>query len=84
MSILNSASSRSVYRGYDYYKNGNVISYIQLSDFEYEGDVQGTNKEPYHVMINTKHPKSSSCVCPFANGNTICKHMVALFFAVSP
>ena len=84
MSILNSASSRSVYRGYDYYKNGNVISYIQLSDFEYEGDIQGTNKEPYHVKINTKHPKSSSCDCPFANGNTICKHMVALFFAVSP
>lgn len=84
MSILNSASSRSVYRGYDYYKEGNVISHTQLSDFEYEGEVQGTNKLPYHVMINTKHPKSSSCDCPFANGNTICKHMVALFFAVSP
>lgn len=60
MSILNSASSRSVYRGYDYFKEGNVISHIQLSDFEYEGEVQGTNKTPYHVMINTKHPKSSS------------------------
>lgn len=84
MSILNSTSSKSVYKGYDYYKKGNVISYIQLSNFEYEGEVQGTNKEPYHVMINTKHPKSSSCDCPFANGNTICKHMVALFFAVSP
>lgn len=84
MSILNSASSRTVYKGYDYYENGNVISYMQLSDFEYEGEVQGTNKEPYHVMINTKHPKSSSCDCPFANGNTICKHMVALFFSVSP
>lgn len=84
MSILNSASSRTVYRGYDYFKEGNVILHIQLSDFEYEGEVQGTNKTPYHVMINTKHPKSSSCDCPFANGNTICKHMVALFFAVSP
>lgn len=84
MSILNSASSTSVYRGHDYYKNGNVISYTQLSDFEYEGEVQGTNKIPYHVIINTKHPKSSYCDCPFANGNTICKHMVALFFAVSP
>lgn len=84
MSILNSASSRSVYRGYDYYKEGNVISHTQLSDFEYEGEVQGENKKPYHVTINTKHPKSSSCDCPFANGNTICKHMVALFFAVSP
>lgn len=84
MSILNSASSRTVYRGYDYYKEGNVLSYTQLSDFEYEGEVQGTNKNPYNVVINTKHPKSSSCDCPFANGNTICKHMVALFFAISP
>lgn len=84
MSILNSASGRTVDRGYDYFKDGNVISHIQLSDFEYEGEVQGTNKIPYHVMINTKHPKSSSCDCPFANGNTICKHMVALFFAISP
>lgn len=84
MSILNSASSRSVYRGYDYYKEGNVISYVQISDFEYEGEVQGTNKTPYHVIIDTKHPKSSACDCPFANGNTICKHMVALFFAISP
>jgi len=84
MSILNSASSRSVYRGYDYYKVGNVISHTQLSDFEYEGEVQGTNKILYHVAINTKHPKSSLCDCPFANGNTICKHMVALFFAISP
>ncbi len=39
MSILNSASGKSVYRGYDYYKEGNVISHTQLSDFEYEGEV---------------------------------------------
>lgn len=84
MSILNSASSRIVYRGYDYYKEGNVISHVQLSDFEYEGEVKGTKKTPYHVIIDTKHPRSSECNCPYANGNTICKHMVALFFAISP
>ena len=84
MSILDSASSRSVDRGYIYYKNGNVISYSQLSDYEYDGEVQGTKKEPYYVKINTRHPKSSFCNCPFANGNTICKHMVALFLAISP
>ena len=84
MSILNSASARSVDRGYEYYKNGKVISQTQLSDFEYEGEVQGTNQTPYHVIIDTEHPKNSSCDCPFANGNTICKHMVALFFAISP
>jgi len=84
MSVLNSASGRSVDRGYNYYKNGNLISYVQLSEFEYEGEVQGTNEIPYHVIINTKHPKKSVCDCAFANGNTICKHMVALFFAISP
>jgi len=84
MSILNSASSQSVYRGYEYYKTNKVISSMQISDYEYEGYVQGSNKEPYYVVINTKHPKKSSCDCPVANGNTICKHMVCLFFAISP
>ena len=84
MSILNIASSRIVCRGYDYFKQGNVLSYTQLSDFEYEGEVQGTNKIHYHVFINLEHPKSSFCDCPYANENTICKHMIALFFSVSP
>lgn len=57
---------------------------MQFSEFEYKGEVKGTNKTPYKVMINMKRPKSSSCDCPAANGNTICKHMVALFFAISP
>ena len=84
MGILNIASSRTVYRGYDYFKHGHVLAYTQLSNFEYEGEVQGTNKTPYHVLINLEHPKSSVCNCPYANGNTICKHMIALFFSVSP
>ena len=83
MSILDSASSKTVYRGCDYYKEGNVISYTQLSDFEYEGEVQGTNKNPYHVKINIRHPKNSICDCSYADGNRICKHMVAVLFAVS-
>lgn len=48
MSILNSASSRSVYRGYEYCKNGNVISQTQLSDDEYEGNIQGSANQ--HIM----------------------------------
>lgn len=79
MSILDSASGQSVYRGYDYYKEGNVITYTQLSDFEYEGDVQGTNKNPYHVVINTKHPKSSFCDCPFANDNTTVFYITKIY-----
>ena len=84
MGILDCARRESVYRGYEYYKNEKVITCTQLSEYEYEGEVKGKNINPYHVLINTIHPKKSSCTCPFANGNTICKHMVALFFAVSP
>lgn len=84
MSILNSASSESVHRGYEYYISDYVISNVQISEYEYEGYVKGTNKQPYHVVINTKHPKKSTCDCPFANGHTTCKHMVSLFFAISP
>lgn len=84
MSILDNASSRTVYKGYDYYKNGYVVSNVQISDYEYEGYVKGSAKEPYYVMVNKKHPKKSYCDCPMANGKTICKHMVALFFVISP
>ncbi len=84
MSILISASSNSVARGYAYYLEGNVVSSNQISEFEFEGIVQGSQSNPYAVLINVKHPRKSSCECPFANGHTICKHMVALFFSAFP
>ena len=84
MGILDCTRRESIYRGYEYYKNEKVKAYKQISEYEFEADVQGRNINPYHVIINTIHPKKSSCTCPFANGNTICKHMVALFFAVFP
>lgn len=84
MSILSGASSSSVERGYAYYLGDNVLSSRQISEFEFEGLVQGNQSNPYHVSINVKHPRESSCDCPFANGYTICKHMVALYFTVFP
>ena len=84
MSILSSASSSSVERGYAYYLGDNVLSSRQISEFEFEGLVQGNQRSPYHVLINVKHPRKSSCDCPFANGYTTCKHMVALYFTVFP
>ena len=84
MGILTSASSASVSRGYDYYIDGRVDSVNQLSDCEYEGYVNGSLDYPYHVKINTKHPRKSYCDCPYADGNITCKHMVALYFEVFP
>ncbi len=80
MSILTSASSTSVGRGYDYYKKGKVSNVNQLNDTEFEGYVDGSLKNPYYVKIDIKHPKKSYCDCPHANGNITCKHMTALYF----
>lgn len=84
--FYDSASYKSFWKGYWYYKNGNVLSWKKLNDFEYEGIVKSDNKkEEYNVTINLKKPRSSKCNCPFAiDSYKICKHMVALYFAVFP
>lgn len=84
MSLLTTASGKSVYRGYEYFLENKVLSCNQINDFEYEGMVKGTAPNPYSVHLNIKKPKTSTCDCPFANGRKICKHMVAVFFAAFP
>ncbi len=84
MSLLTTASGKSVYRGYEYYLENKVLSCNRIDDFEYEGIVKGTMQEPYKVHINLNKIRSSTCDCPFANGRKICKHMVAVFFASFP
>lgn len=82
MSILTSASATSVSRGFDYFSSNDVRSVKQLNDNEFEGYVKGSLKELYFVKINLAHPKKSYCDCPHANGNIICKHMVAMYFTI--
>ena len=84
MSILTSASSSSVRRGYDYYKGHRVKEINQLNDCEFEGYVDGSRKSPYYVKINIDYPRKSYCDCPHANGNITCKHMTALYFELFP
>lgn len=84
MSLLTTASGKSVYRGYEYYVENKVLSCNRIDDFEYEGTVKGTAQNPYSVHLNLKKPKTSTCDCPFANGLKICKHMVAVFFTAFP
>ena len=85
MSILSIASNASKWRGYEYYKGKKVVSWEQISEHEFKGEVAGSEKEPYHVMIDTNHPKKSTCNCPHAEGKKIvCKHKIALFFTAFP
>ena len=48
----------SIKRGYDYYKRGNVISFKQTSENEYEGKVSGSAEKPYDVHIDIIHIKN--------------------------
>lgn len=84
--FYDSASGKSFWRGYWYYKNGNVVSLKQINDYEYEGIVKSDNQnDEYKVTINLKKPRASKCNCPFADGkHKVCKHMVALYFAAFP
>ena len=58
MGLLENARYASIERGYDYYKRGNVISFKQTSEIEYEGKVSGTAEKPYDVHIDIIHIKN--------------------------
>ena len=79
MSFWSSASGASIWRGYDYFKEGKVEAYEQLAENIFESRIQGSAEDPYHTVIDIEHPKRSHCDCPFAKDRrVVCKHMVAL------
>ena len=85
MGLLNLASVTSAWRGYEYYKAGNVLTKIKLSETEYKGVLQGSDNKRFEVFIDIEHPRKSHCNCPHAKGKRIiCKHQVALYFSVFP
>ena len=85
MGLLETASGQSVWRGMDYYQNHKVISWQKTGDFTYDGTVSGSNGEVYMVHVDKKHPKRSTCNCPFADGRpVVCKHMIAVYFTAEP
>ena len=84
MGLISVASSASAWRGYEYYKSKKVKSFKQISDYEYTGEVKGSD-DVYNVFLDTKHVRKSTCDCPHANGKRIiCKHIVALYFEIFP
>ena len=84
MSLISLASGKSLWRGYEYYKENRVYYKSNKSATEIEGKVTG-NGQSYMVNIDIEHPRKSKCNCPHADGKRIiCKHMVALYFASFP
>lgn len=86
MKFIDSASNRSFWRGYDYYES-NMVKTVQIVDEKtIKGTVKGLQAKEYEVEINLDKPRSSTCTCPFSKEHTrsICKHMVAVYFAAYP
>lgn len=85
MGIIDIASSKSVWRGLDYYKLNKVKSFVENEDGTFDGVVAGSGKEDYQVHLDVVHPRKSICNCPLADGKKIiCKHIVAMSFCVDP
>ena len=85
MSILTAASSQSVIRGFEYYKDDRILSCEKIDDDIYEGKIAGSGKNVYTVILDVNHPRKSMCNCPYAEGTAIvCKHEVALYFYLFP
>lgn len=83
MALIDIASSKSVWRGMEYYKQNKVSSCTANDDGTYEGVVAGSGDENYSVHVDMEHPRKSTCNCPLANGKkVICKHIVAVSLCV--
>jgi len=83
MALIDMASSKSVWRGMEYYKQKKVISCIPNDDGTYEGVCEGSGDDNYQVHVDLEHPRKSHCNCPLANGKKIiCKHIVAVSLCI--
>lgn len=85
MGLIDIASNNSRWRGLDYYKENKVINFSKINANQYEGVINGSSDKKYNVFMDVEHPKKSRCDCPHAKDKRIiCKHIVALYFAVFP
>lgn len=85
MGMIECTSGASLWRGYDNYKENKVKNLIETSPGIFSANVEGNSDKPYIVEIDVAHPRKSKCNCPHADGKRIvCKHMMAVYFAVFP
>ena len=70
-----------VERGLDYYRCGGVKKLEKVGAGEFSAVVFGTEKYKVYVKLNGENIVASECDCPYDYGD-ICKHEVAVFYAV--
>ena len=74
-------SSVILRKGKAYYSNGNVVSIEETSKGLWSVDVEGSDTYQVEVGIEKSDSINNySCNCPYDGG--VCKHLVAVFFAL--
>lgn len=86
MGLIDLASSKSMWRGLDYYQNGNVIDVHNIEDSRYAAKVRNNADTVYDVIVDLDKVRNSQCSCLFKKDKpkAICKHIVAAYFAIFP
>ncbi len=86
MSIISNTKGQTVHRGYMYFIDKKVLQIESAGEQKWQGRVAGSNGAEYNVYIDEVQPYQCQCECPYVEGKprTVCKHMVALYFAAYP
>ncbi|MBS5501862.1 MAG: hypothetical protein KHX01_02745 [Eggerthella sp.] len=86
MGLIDLASSKSMWRGLDYYQNGNVVDVHSIEDSRYAAKVRNNADTVYDVIVDLDKVRNSQCSCPFKKDKpkAICKHIVAAYFTIFP
>lgn len=78
------AGGAALWRGYEYWREGRVLVYTRVGRGRWSGVVTGVSGARHNVFLDLDNPRSSHCDCGIVGREDICKHMAAMFFAVSP
>lgn len=66
-------------RGFEYFKEGEVVRLEKVSESEFSALVFGTEKYDVFVKLSGREIVEYECNCPYDQGDT-CKHAVAVFY----
>ena len=70
--LLSSASGASIWRGYDYFKEGKVEAYEQLAENIFESRIQGSAEDPHHTVTRHRASQALSLRLPFRKRQASC------------
>lgn len=66
-------------RGFEYFKDGEVVQLEKVGENEFSALVFGTEKYDIFVKLSGREISEYECNCPYDYGDT-CKHAVAVFY----